>query len=224
MSSTLYRVREPFPDASSALTRARAIMRDLADWTASPWPRLQDVTTAGQYAHALHAFETARMAGDREPGVTPFLDELRHRGVVTFDAKQPKSWFTADLRLGPDLADLWPLPEGVVLGLHSTPPFGGPDSEPEDNCTEQELDRMVSMLGPLTLNVVWDCAWRGLPESKDCGVLLCLNSFWLQQHVEPSPGEFGVWISLGPRVAWTPAGQTWVRDSGLPLGEPQTGW
>ncbi|MFJ9381566.1 hypothetical protein [Streptomyces sp. NPDC101455] len=217
-------MREPFPDGLSALTRARAIMRDLADWTALPWPQLEDVTTAEQYRYALHTFDTARMAGDREPGVVPFLDELRRRGVVTFDTEQSKSWFTADLRLSPDLADLWPLPEGVDLGLYTTPPFGAPGGEPEDTCTEEELDRMVSVLGPLTLSVIWDCAWRGLPEAKGCGVLLCLNSVWTQQIAVPSPGEFGVWISLGPRVAWTPAGQTWVRDSGLELGKPQTGW
>ncbi len=61
---------------------------------------------------------------------------------------------------------------------------------------------------------IWDCAWRGLPEPKDCAVLLCRNGAWESRHGEPSQGEFGVWISLGPRAAWTPAGQTWVRDAG----------
>ncbi len=225
MSSTLYRVLEPFSDASSALTRARAIMRDLTDWTALPWPTLEEITTAEQYAYALRTFDTARMAGDWEPGVMPFLGELRRRGVITFDEGPSKTWFTADLRISPDLADLWPLPEGVDLGLDLTPPFGSPGGrEPEDTCTEEELDQMVAALGPLTLNARWDCAWRGLPESKDCAVQLCLNSVWVSQHTEPSPGEFGVWISLGPRVAWTPAGETWLHDLGIPLGEPQTGW
>ncbi|WP_316785163.1 hypothetical protein [Streptomyces sasae] len=192
--------------------------------TSDPWPQLVEITTAEQYAHALRSFNTARMVADRDPGVFPFLDELGRRGAITFDAEQPKSWLTADLRLSPDLADLWPLPESVTLSLNSKPPFGGPDSEPEDDCTEEELDRMVAVLGPLTMDVRWDCSWRGLPEPKDCGVLLCLNSVWVPQHVEPSPDEFGVWVRLGPRVAWTPEGQTWVADSGLPLGEPQTGW
>ncbi len=224
MSSTLYRVREPFPDALSALSRARAIMRDLTDWTAEPWPQLDKVTTVEQFTYALRTFDTARFTADRVPHVFPFMDELRRRGVVTFDARQMKSWFSGDVRLGPDLADLWPLPESVDLSLAATPPFGAPGGEPEDTCTEEELDRMVSVLGPLTMSVIWDCAWRGLPEAKGCGVLLCLNSVWLRQHDEPSPGEFGVWISLGPRVAWTPEGQTWVRDSGLPLGQPEEGW
>ncbi|UXX96280.1 hypothetical protein N7U49_39020 [Streptomyces sp. AD2-2] len=45
-------------------------------------------------------------------------------------------------------------------------------------------------------------------------MLLCRNGAWESRHGEPSQGEFGVWISLGPRAAWTPAGQTWVRDAG----------
>ncbi|MEU1598855.1 hypothetical protein ABZ468_40095 [Streptomyces sp. NPDC005708] len=82
---------------------------------------------------------------------------------------------------------------------------------------------MVSALGPLTMNVSWDCGWRGLSDFKGCGVRLCLNSVWTEQHTEPAPGEFGVWVSLGSRVAWSPAGQAWLRDSELALGEPQTG-
>lgn len=223
MSSTLYRVRGPFPDAPSALAGAREVMRDLADWSSEPWPRLADVTTAEQYAYAVRAFPTARLGADREPRCFAFLDELVHRDAITFDARQPASCVTADVRLGPELADLWPLPEGVGLGLQTTAPFGVPGSEPEDDCTDEELDAMVSVLGPLRLSAIWDCGWRGLPESKDCGVLLCLNSTWVG-HAGPSPGEFGVWISLGPRVAWTPEGQDWVRDCGLPLGEPESGW
>lgn len=126
MSSTLYRVLEPFSDASSALTRARAIMRDLTDWTALPWPTLEEVTTAEQYAYALRTFDTARMAGDWEPGVMPFLGELGRRGVITFDEGPSRTWFTANLRISPDLADLWPLPEGVDLGLDLTPPWTVP--------------------------------------------------------------------------------------------------
>jgi hypothetical protein len=224
LSSTLYRVNEPFPDAASALTRARGIMRDLTDWTAEPWPQLGDVTTVEQFTYALRTFDTARVTADRAPHVFPFMDELQRRGVVTIDARQMTSWFSGDVRLGPDLADLWPFPESVDLALAATPPFGAPGGEPEDTCTEEELDRMVSVLGPLNLSVIWDCAWRGLPEAKGCGVLLCLNSVRLRQHNEPSPGEFGVWISLGPRVAWTEEGKNWVRDCGLPLREAQEGW
>jgi len=221
----LYPVLESFPDAASALARARAraIMRDLADWSTDPWPQLEPISTAEQYAYALRSFGTARMVADRDPVVFPFLDELVRRDAIAFDAEQPKSWLTADLRLGPDLADLWPLPEGVMLSLDTTLPFGTADSEPEDDATEEELDRMVSVLGPLSLDVSWNCGWRGLSDSKNCGVQLCLNSVWVEQHAELSPGQFGVWITLGTRVTWTPEGEAWRRDSGLLLGEEQQG-
>ena len=191
-------------------------MRDLASWKATPWPQLEPVHTAEQYAHVLRSFGTGRIIGDREPGTGPFLDELRRRGVVTFDEEQPYSWlFMADLRLSPELDDLWPLPESVTLSLNRTPPFGGPDSEPEDNRTEEDLDRMVSVLGPLMLTVSWNCGWRGLSEFKGCGVTLCLNGVWSDQAAESSPGEFGVWISLGSALARKPEGEAWLRDSGL---------
>ncbi|MFF4312274.1 hypothetical protein [Streptomyces sp. NPDC001507] len=221
----LYRLRESFPDAPSALARAREISRELADRTSCPTPRMEPVTTAEQYAYALSAFDTARIYGNQaEPGVGPCVDELRRRTVVTFDNEEPNSSFAGYAILRPDLTDLWPLPEKLTLTLDSTSPFGDPYSEPDPDCTEEELDDMVSVLGPLSLNVDWDCGWRGLSESKDCGVQLCLNSVWTRQIAVPSPGEFGVWISLGSRVAWTPEGDAWLRDSGLPLGEPQQGW
>ncbi|MFF9819486.1 hypothetical protein [Streptomyces sp. NPDC014006] len=199
-------------------------MRDLADWNGLPWPQLEAVTTREQFLHALRTFGTGRIAGARDlPDLDSLLAELSRRNV-SFDRKEPGSFFVAEIQLRPDLADLWPLPEGVTFSLSLLPPFGDPDRELEDDCTEEELDRMVAALGPLTLNVSWDCGWRGLPESKDCGVQLCLNSVWAGQHAEPASGEFGVYVSLGSRVAWTPAGEAWLRDSGLPLGEAQTGW
>lgn len=221
----LYRLRESFPDAQNALARAREISRELADWTSCPTPRMEPVTTAEQYAYALSAFDTARIYGNQaEPGVGPCLDELRRRTVVTFDNEEPNSSFAGYAILRPDLIDLWPLPEKLTLTLDSTSPFGDPYSEPAPDCTEEELDDMVSVLGPLSLNVDWDCGWRGLSESKDCGVQLCLNSVWTRQIAVPSPGEFGVWISLGNRIAWTTEGENWRRDCGLSLGEPQQGW
>ncbi|WP_329351999.1 hypothetical protein OG226_41820 [Streptomyces sp. NBC_01261] len=186
---------------------------------------MEPVTTAEQYAYALSAFDTARIYGNQaEPGVGPCLDELRRRTVVTFDNEEPNSSFAGYAILRPDLIDLWPLPEKLTLTLDSTSPFGDPYSEPDPDCTEEELNDMVSVLGPLSLNVDWDCGWRGLSESKDCGVQLCLNSVWTRQIAVPSPGEFGVWISLGNRIAWTTEGENWRRDCGLPLGEPQSGW
>ncbi|MEW2131777.1 hypothetical protein [Streptomyces sp. NPDC005435] len=221
--SILHRVLEPFPDAASALSRARAIMRELAEWQGLPWPQLSPVTTAAQYVHAVRTFGTGRFAGEPAPSaVGPFLGELTRRGVA-FERRGPDWLFMVDARLRPELAELWPLPEDLELILSLTPPFGGPGTEPEDECTEEELDQMVLALGPLALDAGWDCRWRGLPDAKGCGVQLCLNSVWTAQHAEPAPGEFGVWISLGARSAWTPAAQAWLRETGLPLGGPQAG-
>lgn len=198
-------------------------MRDLADWNGVPWPQLEEVTTREQYLHAVHTFSVGRVGGERHlSGIGPYLGELARRGIA-FDRKEPSHLFIVDMQLRPDLADLWPLPEGMTFHLNLTPPFGGPDSEPEDDCTEEELDRMVSVLGPLTMSVSWNCGWRGVPEFKNCGVQLCLNSIWTDQYAEPAPGEFGVWVALGSRAAWSPAGEPWLRDSGLTLGEPQAG-
>ncbi|MFD8219237.1 hypothetical protein ACFV2U_37485 [Streptomyces sp. NPDC059697] len=214
---------ESFSDARSALSRARAIMRDLADSVGVPWPQLEEVTTREQYLHAVHTFSVGRVAGERYlSGIGPFLDELACRGIA-FDRQESSHLFIADIQLRPDLADLWPLPEGMTFLLNLTPPFGGPDSEPEDDCTEEELDRMVSVLGPLTMSVSWGCSWRDVPDFKNCGVQLCLNSVWTEQHPEPTPGEFEVWVALGTRADWSPAGKAWLLDSGLTLGEPQAG-
>ncbi|RPE38618.1 hypothetical protein EDD90_1526 [Streptomyces sp. Ag109_O5-1] len=128
----LYRVRESFPDAPSALARAREISRELADWVSMATPRMEPVTTAEQYAYALSAFDTARVYGNQaEPGVGSCLDELRRRTVVTFDNEEPNSSFAGYVTLRADLIDLWPLPEGLALTLDSTLPFGDPYSEPD---------------------------------------------------------------------------------------------
>ncbi|WP_416974092.1 hypothetical protein [Streptomyces sp. 4F14] len=102
MSSTLWPVLEPFPDAVSALARAREIARELADWASGPTARMKLVTTVEQYAYALSAFDTARIHGNQaEPGVGPCLDELRRRTVVTFDNEEPGSWFAGYATLPP---------------------------------------------------------------------------------------------------------------------------
>jgi len=217
MSSTLYPLLESFPDAPSALARAREIMRELADWSTDPWPRMEPVSTAEQYAYVLRSFGSGRLVADRDPVVVfPFLNELERRDAVEFDVKQPKFCLVAELRLSPGLDDLWPLPEGVTLCMDSTPPFGTRDTDPDALCTEEELDRMAAVVGPLGLDADWACAWRGLAESKDCGMRLCLNT-------ERDLGRFVVMVRLGSRVAWKPEGIAWLRDSGLAFGESEQG-
>jgi hypothetical protein len=46
---------------------------------------------------------------------------------------------------------------------------------------------MVGVLGPLTMDIVWECPLYGLPDPKLCGIQLCLNSVWKEQHSEPAP-------------------------------------
>ncbi|MDX3382058.1 hypothetical protein PV682_11405 [Streptomyces niveiscabiei] len=224
MASTLWPVLEPFPDAGSALARARAIMRDLGDGSALWWPELEPISTAEQYAYALRTFDAARLVADRDPVVVfPFLNELERRDAITFARQQPAFCLVADLHLDPGLGDLWPLPEGVTVFLDTTRPFGTPETESHHACTEEELDRMVAVLGPLSLVADWGCDWRGLSDTKNCGLRLCLNGAQMDQHSEVSPGEFGVWVELGNRVAWEPEGEAWRRESGLVLGEPRQG-
>ncbi|MER6412346.1 hypothetical protein [Streptomyces humidus] len=102
LASMLYRVLEPFPDARSALVRAREIMRDLADGVSEPWPRLGPIGTAEQYAYVLRTFGTARMVADRDPvAVFPFLNELERRDAITFAAEVgPPGGAAAQLRSG----------------------------------------------------------------------------------------------------------------------------
>src|SRR3954453_11211264 len=83
LSSMLYRLRESFLDAPSALARAREISRELADWTSCPTPRMEPVTTAEQYAYALSAFDTARVYGNQAgPGVGPYVRQRRAELLV----------------------------------------------------------------------------------------------------------------------------------------------
>ncbi|MDX6328543.1 MAG: hypothetical protein QOI83_926 [Streptomycetaceae bacterium] len=41
---------------------------------------------------------------------------------------------------------------------------------------------MVGVLGPLTMDIVWECPLYGLPDPKLCGIQLCLNNVWKEQH------------------------------------------
>ncbi|WP_260328502.1 hypothetical protein [Streptomyces sp. Ag109_O5-1] len=62
----LYRVREFFPDAPSALAPAREISRELADWVSMATPRMEPVTTAERYAYALSASTPPASTGTRQ--------------------------------------------------------------------------------------------------------------------------------------------------------------
>jgi hypothetical protein len=224
-SSILYRVLEPIPDAATGLARARQILADLADGPVSdPHLQLEPLTTPEQFAYALANFPTAQVYASRQlPAVDAFLADLAHRGA-SFEREDPSYRFMIDLRLQPDLLDLWPLPDGMTLTLHLTEPFGAPGSSDEDDTTEEALDAMVPVLGPLTADVSWTCGWRGLPRAKLCGLQLCLNSVWAEQCATPAPGEFGLWVSIGSGAENRAVRDEWMRTCGLRLGGPQGGW
>jgi hypothetical protein len=223
-SSTLYPLLETFPDAPSALSRAREVLHTLGDGGGYPWPRLSPVTTAVQLDHAIARFPRARISGGKDSPHTADLLATFTRLGIPFRVEEPSYRLLVDLELRPELADLWPLPGDMVLSLGATEPFGNEDSTDEDDATESELDAMVAVLGPLTLNVRWDCAFRGLPVRKYSGVQLCLNSEWRQQYAAPSPGSFGVHLSIGGGPANYEALEAWIPTTGLGLGRPLGGW
>jgi hypothetical protein len=223
-SSLLYRVLEPIPDAATGVARAREILGAMSAWSTDPWVQPEPIITREQFAHAVAGFPAAQVYGsDDLPAVPLFLDELARRGAV-FDREDPSRRFMINLRLGPELLDLWPLPDRLSTSLGMTSPFGGPDSTDEDDSTEAELDEMVAVLGPLSMGVSWDCEWRGLPRAKMCGLQLCLNGVWGRQCMTQAPGEFGLWVSIGTNEENWSVSPTWRETCGLDLGGPQGGW
>ncbi|MFJ9713395.1 hypothetical protein [Streptomyces sp. NPDC101234] len=223
-SSTLYRVLEPIPDAATGVARAREILGALSDGASDPWVQLEPIETLRQFEHAVSGFPAARVYGNDDlPAVPGFLDELARRGAV-FDREDPSYRFMINLRLGSELLDMWPLPDGLHTDLRMTSPFGGPDSTDEDTSTEAELDEMVAVLGPLSMGVSWDCVWRGLPRAKMCGLQLCLNGVWGEQCMMQASGEFGLWVSVGNNEENRSVSPTWREICGLGLGGPQGGW
>ncbi|WP_328806123.1 hypothetical protein [Streptacidiphilus fuscans] len=222
-NSALYRVVEPFPDAATAVARAREILGFLSEGYSDPWVQPKPIVTREQFEHAVAGFPTAQIMGIDDRDVPPFLDELARRGAV-FEREEPSYRFKIDLRLAPELLDLWPLPSGLLMSLGMTSPFGGPDSTDEDDSTEAELDEMVAVLGPLALNVSWSCKWRGLPRAKMCGLQLCLNGVWDKDCMIQAPGEFGLWVSTGSTPENRAVRDTWREACGLDLGPSQVGW
>jgi hypothetical protein len=219
--SLLYEVLEPLPDAETALRRARELLRDFADWAVEPEaPQIGPVVTAEQFAHAREFFRQGRFMTDRrfpETGLEDFWTRLKALGVP-----RGASPFEVAVELTPDLGGLWPLPSEVWLQLwfQNQPPFDLAD--PDDTCTEAEVDAMVAAVGPLSLDVSWDASLHGLPSSKLCGVQLCLNGVWTSQCSEPAQGTHGVYLSIGTRNR--DVQEEWLAATGLALGEPLLGW
>ncbi|MGW5248563.1 hypothetical protein ACWEQN_32890 [Streptomyces sp. NPDC004129] len=221
--SLLYEVLEPLPDAESALRRARELLRDFADWADDPdIPEIGQVVTAEQYAHALTFFRQGRFmtrAGRRFPetGLEDFWRRLHALGVPRGDSP-----YEVQVELIPEFEGLWPLPPEICLEpwRDAWPPLVL--SRLEENCREADIDALVADVGPLSFDVGWHAALRGLPSSKLCGVQLCLNSVWTSQSAEPAQGTHGVYLSIGTRNR--DVQEEWLAATGLALGEPLLGW
>ncbi|RPE45759.1 hypothetical protein EDD90_9052 [Streptomyces sp. Ag109_O5-1] len=167
--------------------------RSRASWpTGSPWPRPEwsrsprrsGTRTPSPLRHRPRLREPGRARRRPLPGRTsaPHRRDVRQRRAELLVRR---------LRDTPRRPDR-PLAAGRGAGPHSldsASPFGGPYSEPDPDCTDEEPDEMVSLLGPLSLDVSWDCRWRGLSEFKDCGVQLCLSGVWRREIFEPSPAS-----------------------------------
>lgn len=221
--SLLYEVLGPLPDARSALRRARELLRDFSEWADEPYPpEIGQVVTAEQYAHALRFFREARLTpctGSRFPetGLEDFWRRLHALGVP-----RGENPYEVPVEVTPELAALWPLPAGICLEpwRDTWPPITlDPSGE---YCQEADIDALVADVGPLSFDVQWYAALRGLPSSKLCGVQLCLNSVWTSQASAPAQGRHGVYLSIGTRNS--DVQDEWLAATGLSLGEPLWGW
>ncbi|MFG2858459.1 hypothetical protein ACGFZ9_49360 [Streptomyces mirabilis] len=122
----------------------------------------------------------------------------------------------------PELASLWPLPQGVQFQLMQGKTPSTFPLRDCDECTETEIDGAVAACGPLSIDISWFSALRGLPNPNLCGVQLCLNSTWTEQCSEADPGRHSVSLSIGTRNSDVDA-RDWLQGTGLRFGETQLG-
>lgn len=217
--SRLYQLLEPMPDAASALARGRDLLRTHGSREPDdPCADLKPVTTAEQLAHSLAYFTKARLLGYPAPEDAAALRAGLVRLDIPHQEEDGDEGLLIDVELRPQVLELWPLPSPLTLLLWPADPFWFEES------TEAELDAKVAALGPLAMDISWDCPLRGLPDPKLCGVQVCLNSAWREQCSDSEPGSFGVYLSIGSRARNRAVEDDWIRDSGLRLGEPHAGW
>ncbi|MFJ1610890.1 hypothetical protein ACIOHS_47515 [Streptomyces sp. NPDC088253] len=221
-ASMLYQVLEPLPDARSALLFARQLLTRLGAATPDmPSLSFNDIATQEQFQYARQYFTCGTFLcskRDLQDSRVQQLWQTLHR-LGFRDASL--GWVETELQ--PELASLWPLPQGVHFQLMKgrTPStFPIRDS---DECTEMEIDGAVAVCGPLSIDISWFSALRGLPNLNLCGVQLCLNSRWTEQCSEPDPGRHTVYLSIGTRNSDADA-RDWLQGTGLRFGESQLGW
>lgn len=222
-ASMLYQVMEPLPDARSALLFARQLLARFG--TGAPdMPSLtfNDIATQGQFQYARQYFTCGTFLCSKQDlqdsRVQELWQTLYHLGFR--DTFVP-GWVETELQ--PELHSLWPLPQGVRFQLMTGRTPSTFPIRDCDECTETEIDSAVAACGPLSINISWFSALRGLPNSNLCGIELCLNSTWTEQCSEPDPGRHNVYISIGTRNS-DDAARNWLQSTGLRFGQPQMGW
>ncbi|WP_251096272.1 hypothetical protein [Streptomyces sp. Caat 7-52] len=220
--SMLYQVLEPLPDRASALLTARTLLDRFGEGDPDDVSLdFLQIATREQFEHARQYFAHGAFNCSekdlRSPGIAQTWRTLRSLGFL----ESEPGW--VDTRLEPELAALWPLPHraNFMLTRGSIPStFPVRDS---DWYTEEEIDDAVEACGPLSLDVSWSSALRGLPAAKLCGVQLCLNSSWTGTGPEPDPGVHTVYLSIGTRNPEEVA-LDWLGRTGLRFGQGLWGW
>ncbi|QIZ00690.1 hypothetical protein HEP87_51875 [Streptomyces sp. S1D4-11] len=221
-ASMLYQVLEPLPDARSALRFARQLLTQLGAGTPDlPSLSFNDIATQEQFQYARQYFTCGTFLCSRrdlqDSRVQELWQTLHHLGFRDTSS----GWVETELQ--PELASLWPLPQGVQFQLMKGKTPSTFPIRDSDECTEGEIDGAVAVCGPLSIDIAWFSALRDLPNSNLGGVQLCLNSTWIEQCSEPDPGRHTVYLSIGTRNSDASA-RDWLKGTGLRFGEPQLGW
>jgi hypothetical protein len=221
-ASMLYEVLEPLPDARSALLFARQLLaRFGAGAPDLPALCFNDIATQEQFHYARQYFTCGTflcskqdLQDSRVQELWETLDRLGFRDTSL-------GWVETELQ--PELASLWPLPQGVQFQLMKGKTPSTFPIRDSDECTETKIDGAVAACGPLSIDISWFSVLRGLPNSNLCGVQLCLNSTWTEQCSEPDPGRHTVYLSIGTRNSDADA-RDWLQGTGLRFGKSQLGW
>ncbi|QMU70494.1 hypothetical protein [Streptacidiphilus sp. P02-A3a] len=221
-ASTLYQVGNALPNASSALACARQLLTRFGTGAARAEFAFNDIATSEQFHYARRYFSHGTFMGDERylnaPGYREFWQTLARWG---FEEKYEGLWVETDLQ--PQLAALWPLPEGVQFQLLSGSTPRTFPLRSGDDLTAPEMDIAVAAVGPLTVDINWYSSLLGLPAPKLCGVQLCLNGVWTVQCSEPAPGAHAVYLSIGTQNSEEIA-ERWLHETGLDVGEGLAGW
>ncbi|QHA08980.1 hypothetical protein GQF42_42225 [Streptomyces broussonetiae] len=221
-ASMLYQVLEPLPDARNALLFARQLLARFGVGTPDmPSLSFNDIATEEQFHHARQYFTCGTFLCSQRDLQDSHVQELwQTLDRMGFRDTSP-GWVETELQ--PELSSLWPLPQKVQFQLMKGKTPSTFPIRDQDECTETEIDDAVAACGPLSIDIDWFSALRGLPSSNLCGVQLCLNSRWTEQCSEPAPGRHNVYLSIGTRNSDEVA-RDWLRGTGLRFGESQLGW